>query len=331
MLEWTSAAPSVVAAFMASLVEFVEALTIVLAVGVVRGWRSALLGTAAAFGVLVALVAALGPALARIPLPVLQLVVGTLLLLFGMRWLRKAVLRAAGVLPLHDETQAFAVETAVLRRQGQVVRRAIDRLAFATSFKIVMLEGIEVVFIVIAIGADGRMLVPASVGAALALLVVIGLGLWLHRPLANVPENALKFGVGALISGFGTFWVGEGIGLDWPGADWALLALSGAFLVSALGLVRACAQMRRGGAPAGTTAKPASDGSKPGALAVIGQELASLFIDDGWLAIGIVLWVLAAWYAEARFGVAPAPGGTAFTAGLVIILAISVTRRARAH
>jgi uncharacterized membrane protein len=122
--------------------------------------------------------------------------------------------------------------------------RAVDKEAFATSFKIVMLEGIEVVFFVIAIGAGGPLLVPASIGAALALAVVVLLGLVLHRPLARVPENALKFGVGVLLSAFGTFWVGEGIGLEWPGADWALLALIAVFLVVALALVPACARLR---------------------------------------------------------------------------------------
>ena len=328
MLEWTSAVPSVLASFMASMVEFVEALTIVLAVGVVRGWRSALLGTAAACGVLVALVLALGPALTRIPLPVVQLVVGTLLLLFGLRWLRKAVLRAAGVLPLHNEALAFAAETAALRGQGKMVRRAIDKLAFATAFKSVFLEGIEVVFIVIAIGAGGRLLVPAAVGAALALLVVVALGLWLHRPLANVPENTLKFGVGVLLSAFGSFWVGEGIGLEWPGADWALLALIAAFLAVALGLVPLCARLRVSRPTRPKAAKMAVEG-KPGPLAVIGEELLGLFVDDGWLAAGIVLWVLAAWLIEARYGVAPAGGSLAFTAGLAIVLSTSAIRRAR--
>ena len=327
MLEWTSAAPSALASFMASMVEFVEALTIVLAVGVVRGWRSALLGTAAAVGVLVALVLALGPALTRIPLPVVQLVVGALLLLFGLRWLRKAVLRAAGVLPLHNEALAFAAETAALRGQGKVVRQAIDKLAFATAFKSVMLEGIEVVFIVIAIGAGGRLLVPAAVGAALALLVVVALGLWLHRPLAKVPENTLKFGVGVLLSAFGTFWVGEGIGLEWPGGDWALLALIIAFLVVALALVPACARLRgrQQGQVRRATSKPATT---PGPLTAIGAELYGLFVDDGWLAAGTVLWVLAAWFGEVRYGMTAVPGAVVFTAGLALVLSSSAIRRA---
>jgi uncharacterized membrane protein len=327
--QWASYAPVVLASFMASMVEFVEALTIVLAVGVVRGWRSALLGTGAAFAVLAALVAALGPALTRIPLPLVQGVIGTLTLMFGLRWLRKAVLRAAGVLPLHDEALAFAAETAALQGQARAPRQAIDRLAFGTSFKIVMLEGIEVVFIVIAVGAGGGMLLPACAGAALALLVVIGLGLWLHQPLARVPENALKFAVGVLLAAFGTFWAGQGIGLEWPGDDWAILVLVVVFLAVSLGVVSLCSGVRRQ-AVAAPKAPRASPAHKPGVVALVAQELASLFVDDGWLAIGIVLWVLSAWIAQAHDVVADAAGCALFTAGLAIGLSASAIRRARA-
>ncbi|MCR6478476.1 hypothetical protein NU688_20110 [Variovorax sp. ZS18.2.2] len=336
MIVWTSAAPSMLASFMASTVEFVEALTIVLAVGVVRGWRSALLGTAAALAVLVGLVAVLGPSLTRISLPMVQLVVGTLLLLFGLRWLRKAILRSAGVLALHDEAKAFAEETAALRAQGGqggVARQVIDKLAFATAFKIVMLEGIEVVFIVVAIGASGQMMVPASIGALLALLAVVLLGLWLHRPLARVPENALKFGVGVMLAAFGTFWVGEGIGLEWPGADLAILALIGVYLVAALGLVQACIQLRKASvAVSKAPGKAASTaGAKPGVLAVIGGELFGLFFDDGWLAAGIMVWVLAAWFSETRHAVSGPVDGVLFAVGLTVVLAASAARRARAR
>jgi uncharacterized membrane protein len=249
MLDWTHAGPSLVASFLASLVEFVEALTVVLAVGVVRGWRPALLGTGLGLAVLFLLVIVLGPALARIPLDIVQLVVGTLLLLFGLRWLRKAILRAAGVIPLHDEAQAFAAETAVLRH-GATAGVAWDWVAISTAFKIVMLEGIEVVFIVIAIGAAGGLLLPASVGAIAALLVVVLLGVVLHRPLASIPENALKFAVGVLLSAFGTFWVGEGIGAAWPEADWSILALIAGFLVLALMMVPLCRTRAQAGAEA---------------------------------------------------------------------------------
>jgi len=239
MIDWAHAGPSLVAAFLASLVEFIEALTVVLAVGTVRGWRPALLGTALGLAVLFLLVVILGPALALIPLDIVQLVVGTLLLLFGLRWLRKAILRAAGVIALHDEEQAFAAETALLRR-GAIIDRTWDKLAITTAFKIVMLEGIEVVFIVIAIGAAGGLLVPASVGAVAALILVVALGIVLHRPLAKIPENALKFAVGVLLCAFGAFWVGEGIGVAWPGADWSILALIAGFLAVALFTVPLC-------------------------------------------------------------------------------------------
>ncbi len=236
---WAHAGPSVLAAFLASLVEFVEALTVVLAVGSVRDWRSALSGAGTAVVVLLALIAILGPALARIPLGWVQLVVGTLLLLFGLRWLRKAILRAAGIIPLHDETAAFEKESRALRQLGGA--SGWDRAGFATAFQITMLEGVEVVFIVIAIGASGAgLLLPASLGALAALGVVVALGMALHRPLANVPENALKFVVGVLLSAIGSFWVGEGIGIDWPGADWAILGLIAGFLGVALLAVASC-------------------------------------------------------------------------------------------
>lgn len=235
MLVWAHVGPSVLAAFLASLVEFVEALTIILAVGTVRGWRPALLGTVAGVALLAALVTLLGPSLQMIPLAALQLVIGTLLLLFGMRWLRKAVLRAAGVMPLRDEAAAYAKEVASLRRTA--VGR--DIVPAMTSFKAVVIEGLEVVFIVIAVGSSGNMLVPASLGAAAAGSLVILLGLALHRPLAQVPENTLKFTVGVLLSAFGVFWFGEGLDLHWPGDDLSIVGLVIAFLAVALACVRA--------------------------------------------------------------------------------------------
>jgi uncharacterized membrane protein len=237
------------ASFLASLVECVEALTVVLAVGSVRGWSSALAGAGVALGVLAAIVLAIGPALARVPLHLIQLGVGTLLLLFGMRWLRKAILRSAGLIPLHDEEAAFAKNTAAMRQAGGA--GGFDRLAFAASFNITMLEGTEVVFIVIAIGAGGVGLwMPASVGAVAALLLVAGLGAAVHRPLARVPENTLKFAVGVLLSAFGSFWVGEGMGAAWPGGDWAIPGLVLGWLAVALVAVplgKAQAGIGRGG------------------------------------------------------------------------------------
>lgn len=229
-----------VAAFLASMVECVEALTVVLAVGTVRGWRSALAGTGAAVLLLTAISAALGPALTRIPLHLVQLVVGAMILLFGLRWLRKAILRAAGLIALHDEEAAFTKNTAAMR-SGAVMHARLDRPAFAAAFNITMLEGTEVIFLVIALGAGGTgLMLPASLGAAAALLVVVGLGMALHRPLARVPENTLKFVVGTLLAGFGTFWFGEGAGVAWPGADLAIPALVAAYLAVALCLIPVC-------------------------------------------------------------------------------------------
>jgi len=228
--------PSFAAAFLASLVEFVEALTVILAVGATRGWRPALEGAAAGLAVLLALVALFGPSLALLPLHPVQLVVGTLLLLFGLRWLRKAVKRAAGLIPLHDEAALYAAETGRLAAEARAARR--DWVAAGTAFKIVMLEGIEVVFIVLAVGAAGQEWKAAEIGAAAALLSVIALGLMLHRPLTRVPENSLKFAVGVLLTSFGLFWAVEGLGIDWPGGDWALPVVVLAILTAALAAVR---------------------------------------------------------------------------------------------
>lgn len=235
---WAHLGPTILAAFFASMVEFVEALTVILAVGVVRGWRGALSGAGAAMAVLLTLVAMLGPALRAIPLGWVQLVVGALLLLFGLRWLRKASLRAAGIIPLHDEAAAFDKETELLRRQGGV-SAGFDSIGFAAAFKITMLEGVEVVFIIIAIGAGGPgLLLPACLGALAALLLVIALGVAVHRPLSQIPENTLKFVVGVLLSAFGAFWFGEGLGVAWPGDDWAILALIAGFALTALATTR---------------------------------------------------------------------------------------------
>jgi uncharacterized membrane protein len=229
--------PAMTAAFLASLVEAVEALTIVLAVATVRGWRPAGLGALAGLAVLALIVALLGPLLDLVPLHLLQLAIGILLLLFGMRWLRKAILRAAGIIALHDETLAFATETAGLREQTRRHEARLDWLAALASFKAVLLEGLEVVFIVIAVSAGRGLLVPASVGALAACLVVAGAGLAVHRPLARVPENTLKFAVGVMLSAFGIFWTGEGLGVAWPGADFAIVAFAALFLAVALAAV----------------------------------------------------------------------------------------------
>ena len=222
--------PAMAAAFLASLVEAVEALTIVLAVATVRGWRPAGLGAFTGLVALAIIVVALGPLLDLVPLHLLQLVIGILLLLFGMRWLRKAILRSAGVIPLHDELTTFAAETAELREQARRNEARLDWLAALASFKAVLLEGLEVVFIVIALSAGRGMLVPASAGALAACLLVAGAGFVVHRPLARVPENTLKFAVGVMLSAFGVFWTGEGLGVAWPGADLAIVGFAVLFL-----------------------------------------------------------------------------------------------------
>ncbi len=241
--DWTHAGPTVLAAFLASLVEFVEALTIILAVGAVgavRGWRGALGGAGLALLLLAAIVLVLGPSFTRIPRDLVQIGLGTLILLFGMRWLRKAVLRSAGIIPLHDEDAAYAKQAAALQGIG-AFGGGWDRVAVRTAFNITMIEGIEVVFIVVAMGtAGGGLLLPASLGAAAALLLVAVLGLVLHRPVSMIPENTLKFTVGLLLCAFGTFWVGEGMGLAWPGGDWSLPALLAGFLAVSAGAVRLC-------------------------------------------------------------------------------------------
>jgi uncharacterized membrane protein len=229
----------VVAAFLASAVEMVEALTIVLAVGVTRGWRSAGWGVAAALGGLVLIIAALGPALAHLPIDAMRLVVGSVLLVFGLQWLRKAILRASGLKALHDEEAIYEAEVALLRAAGE--RPAHDWYAFTVAFKGVFLEGLEVAFIVVTFGGTQRNVGLAALGAGAALVIVLIVGSIVHAPLTRVPENTLKFGVGVMLSAFGMFWASEGAGISWPGADASLLGLIAFVVVVAfvvVGLVR---------------------------------------------------------------------------------------------
>lgn len=236
-LTWGVAAPAVTSAFLASIVEVVEAFTIVLAVGTLRGWKPASIGTAAALAVLGALIVLLGPLLGSVPIGWLQLFVGVLLLLFGMGWLRKAILRSAGVIPLHDEEAIFAKESAQLAESTADRGASLDWIAGLSAFKAVLLEGLEVVFIVIAVGSGKGLLWPAALGALGACVAVLAVGVAVHKPLARVPENTLKFAVGVMLSAFGVFWTGEGLGIDWPGHDLALVAFAAAFLAVALATV----------------------------------------------------------------------------------------------
>jgi uncharacterized membrane protein len=226
-------------AFLASAVEMVEALTIVLGVGLVRGWRSTLIGVASATVVLALAVVALGPALGRLPIGTLQLVVGALLLAFGLQWLRKAILRSSGYKALHDEDEAFRDERAQAAAAGHEQRAGLDWYSFTVAFKGVLLEGLEVVFIVIAFGSTQGRLGLAAAGAGAALLVVVVAGVLARGPLSRVPENTIKFVVGLLLTSFGCFWSAEGAGIRWPGEDASLLGVIAFFGVLSLLFVRA--------------------------------------------------------------------------------------------
>jgi uncharacterized membrane protein len=231
--------------FLASAVEMVEALTIVLAAGVARGWRSSLTGVAAAVVTLAVIVGVLGPALTVIPLNALRLVVGGLLLTFGLQWLRKAILRSSGFKALHDEDAIFAEELAGAQTAERVERAGIDWYGFTLSFKGVLLEGLEVAFIVITFGSAQGNIPLAALGAAAALVLVAGIGIAVRAPLARVPENTLKFAVGVMLTTFGVFWSTEGAGESWPGGDAALFGVLAFVIALSIVLVRLLRRRKR--------------------------------------------------------------------------------------
>lgn len=224
-----------VSVFLACAVEAVEAFTIVLAVGTMRHWPPALAGVGAATLALAAVVAVLGPALTVLPLGVLRVVVGGLLLTFGLQWLRKAILRAAGAKEKHDEEAIFEEEEA--EAAAAPVAPGFDGYAFAISFKAVLLEGLEVAFIVLTFGANQHDVGLAAAAAAVAIAAVLGAGLALRRPLARVPENGMKFAVGVMLTSFGIFWGAEGAGANWPGGDASLGPLVAVVALAALAMV----------------------------------------------------------------------------------------------
>ncbi len=240
--------------FLASGVEAVEALTIVLAVGVVRGWRSTLIGVGTAALVLAVIVAVLGPALRLIPIGTLRLVVGALLLVFGLQWLRKAILRSSGYKAFHDEGAAFAAEREQAASVSSAAPQGMDWYSFTVAFKGVLLEGLEVVFIVVTFGATQGRVPLAAAAAVTAVVVVVAVGIAVKGPLERVPENTIKFVVGLLLTSFGIFWGGEGAGVEWPGSDLAILGiLAFLALVSAL-LVWQLRRQRAEALPAGAGA-----------------------------------------------------------------------------
>jgi uncharacterized membrane protein len=251
--------------FFACAVEAVEALTIVLAVGSTRSWRSAFAGVAAALLVLAAIVAALGPAITSLPIGALRVLVGGLLLIFGLQWLRKAILRAAGLKAKHDELATYEQETDAALAAGRA-RPGFDGYSFAVAFKGVLLEGLEVAFIVLTFGANQHRVPLAAAAAGLAVLVVVVAGFAAAAPLARAPENTLKFGVGVMLSSFGTFWGAEGAGAHWPGGDAALLVIIPGLALVSLALawvMRRAVASGAGETPpgAGETARAASAGA----------------------------------------------------------------------
>ncbi len=242
-----------VSVFLACTVEAVEAVTIVLAVGTTRSWHSAFYGVGAATAALAAIVAALGPALTALPIDVLRLVVGGLLLIFGLQWLRKAILRGAGLKALHDEDEIFRAEAAAARAAGGA-RRGFDGYAFAIAFKGVLLEGLEVAFIVLTFGANQHRVGLAAAAAGVAVVLVVVVALAARAPLTRVPENTMKLTVGVMLSSFGMFWGAEGAGASWPGGDAALLAIVAVLALIALATIEI---LRR--AAAARTAAVAAD------------------------------------------------------------------------
>ena len=225
-------------AFLASLVEFVEALTIVLAVGVTRQWRSTLIGVVSAVLVLALIVGIFGTAIVLfVPISVLRLVIGGFLVIFGLQWLVKAVLRAAGAKAKHDENAIYLHELEVMRAEPPVPATGMDWISFTVAFKGVLLEGLEVAFIVVTFGASANAIGPAALGAAAAGVLVLAVGAVLRAPLARVPENGLKFAVGLMLTTFGTFWAGEGLGIEWAASDATLLILLALYALASMAAV----------------------------------------------------------------------------------------------
>ena len=239
----TGAVILVFTTFLASAVEAVEALTVVLAVGVTRGWRSSLIGAGTATLALGAVIAAFGPALSLMPMDTLRVVVGTLLLVFGLQWLRKAILRAGRYKAFRDEEGLYRAELATAQAAGTTTRAGMDWYAFTLAFKGVFLEGLEVAFIVLTFGTSQGSVLLAALGAGIALVLVVVVGVLVQQPLSRVPENAMKFAVGLMLATFGTFWSGEGTGMAWPGGDAALPGILVLLTLVSLGLVAVLRRM----------------------------------------------------------------------------------------
>ena len=310
------------AVFLACVVEAVEALTIVLAAGTGRDWRSAITGVVAGVVVLALVVAVLGPAVTAIPLDGLRLVVGGLLLIFGLQWLRKAILRASGLKALHDEDAIYAAELAAAQaapagRRGMVA----DWYSFTLSFKGVVLEGLEVVFIALTFGANQQNIPLAAVAALAAVLVVTVAGVAVRAPLARVPENAMKFVVGIMLTSFGIFWGAEGAGAVWPGADAALLVIVPAVAVFALVLVALLRRVDRGARDHRTGGRRV--GGVVNRIKAFGGFWYDFIVGDDWRVAVAVVVALAVTFGVARTAV---PAWWVLPATVAILLPLSLWR-----
>lgn len=247
-MQWAIA----LAAFLASAVEFVEAFTIVLVVGVTINWRSSLVGAFAAAATLALIVGTLGVAIVQwVPIDALRLFVGVILVLFGLKWMKKAILRYSGLKAIHDEEAIFEEKMAEIRARGETIAPRLQPFGVVLSYKAVLLEGLEVAFIVITFGssiskeASASGIASAAIGAAVAGVLVILAGVLIKAPLTKVPENTLKFVVGIMLTSFGTFWAAEGFGYDWPLSDAFIPILAAIYLLASYLLVTWLKQRKR--------------------------------------------------------------------------------------
>ena len=307
------------ATFIAAGVEWVEALTIVLAVGTTRGWRSALGGTAAALVLLTAMVLLFGVALtAYIPIALVRTVVGIFLLLFGLKWLHKAILRSSGLKSLHDEEKIYQQTRAELS-----VETRNHAAGFATAFNGVFLEGLEVVFIVVALGGlRNENIIPAAIGAVASVIVVVIAGIALRHPLTRVPENTLKYIVGVMLTAFGTFFAGEGLGVDWPLSDGILLVLIAVYALASVILVW---YLRR---PVRPECEPSA--AMKWARAAW-SELWGLFVDDGALAIFTIAALFGVGLFSARYSNQHQAAGALLVVGVLLAIAVGLSGPAKAR
>lgn len=307
------------ATFLAAGVEWVEALTIVLAVGTTRGWRSAFGGTVAALVLLTAMVLLFGVALtAYVPIGLVRTIVGVFLLLFGLKWLHKAILRSSGLKSLHDEEKIYEQTRAELSLESKN-----HAAGFATAFNGVFLEGLEVVFIVVALGGlKNENIVPAAIGAVASVIVVVIAGIALRHPLTRVPENSLKYVVGIMLTAFGTFFAGEGLGVDWPLSDGILLVLIAVYAVASIAIVW---YLRR------PVRQPGEPGTAMKWARAAWAELWGLFVDDGALAIFTVAALLGVGLFSARYSAQHQLAGALLVVGVLLAIAVGLSGPAKAR